>query len=127
MTISDHKWELPVLRYARNIIIYQYPVVWLIFMAILHVFITNNYPKLFSNNYPKYKFWVIYPFYAFTIIYIQIHFSQTITDCTRGNSNVLIFGIMLLIETMISVSNYMLITILNFLVLHYRHVLDNAY
>ena len=47
---------------TRNVVIYHYPPVGVIFMVILHVFIIKNYPNLFSNYYPKYTFWVIYPF-----------------------------------------------------------------
>ena len=35
---------------------------WGNFMEILYVFIIKNYPKLFSNYYPKFTIWVIYPF-----------------------------------------------------------------
>ena len=72
--LPKHRWELPVLRYPRNIVIYRYAVFGVIFIVILHVVIIINYPKLFSNYYPKYTFWAIYPFNAFTRIYIRIHF-----------------------------------------------------
>ena len=42
--------------------IYHYPVFGVIFVVILHAFIIKNYPNSFSNYYPKYTFWVIYPF-----------------------------------------------------------------
>ena len=51
-----HRWELPVLRYPRNMVIYHYPLVGVIFMVTLHVFIIKNYPNSFSNYYPKYTF-----------------------------------------------------------------------
>ena len=47
---------------TRNVVIYHDPQVGVIFMVILHVSIIKNYPNLFSNYYPKYTFWVIYPF-----------------------------------------------------------------
>ena len=47
---------------TRNMVIYHYPPVGVILMVILHVFIIKNYPNLFSNYYPKYIFWIIYPF-----------------------------------------------------------------
>ena len=46
---------------TRNVVIYHYPPVGVIFMVILHVSVIKNYPNLFSNYYPKYTFWVIYP------------------------------------------------------------------
>ena len=66
---------LLVLCYHRNMVIYHYPLVGVIFMVILYVFIIKSYPNLLPNYYPKYIFRVIYPFYAFRKIYIQIHFT----------------------------------------------------
>ena len=59
---GDHRRVLPVLRYPRNIFIYQYPLIGVIFMVILLIFIIQNYPNLFSKYYPKFTIWVIYPF-----------------------------------------------------------------
>ena len=59
---GGNRWALPVLHYPRNMVIYHYPPVGVIFMVILYVFIIINYPNLFSNYHPKYKIWVIYPF-----------------------------------------------------------------
>ena len=61
-TAEIHRWALPVFRYPRNVLIYHYPPIRVIFMVILHVFIIKNYPNLFSNYYHKYTIWVIYPF-----------------------------------------------------------------
>ena len=117
-------------------------------MVILHVLIikkTLNSSQIITlNSY----FGSFTPFRVFTRSYIRIHFPWALTDCTRGNGNVLIFwnhvsdrnnnfwqqlyrnyntrwyerkwkcshflGINFLIEIMISVSNYVVITILNF-------------
>ena len=57
-----HRCALPVLCYPKNMAIYHYPPIGVLFMVILHVFIIKNYPNLFSNYYPKYTIWVIYPF-----------------------------------------------------------------
>ena len=55
-------WVLPVLRYPRNMVIYHYPLIGVIYMVILHIFIIKNYPNFFSNYYPKYTIRVIHPF-----------------------------------------------------------------
>ena len=57
-----HRWALTVLHYPRNMVIYHYPLIGVIYMVILHVFIIKNYPNLSSNYYPKYKIRVNYPF-----------------------------------------------------------------
>ena len=62
VTGSHHRWVLPVLRYPRNMVIYHYPLIGVIFMVILHIFILKNYANLFSKYYPKYTIRVIYPF-----------------------------------------------------------------
>ena len=59
---SMHRRVLPVLHYPRNMVIYHYPLIGVIYMVILHVFKIKNYPNLFSNYYPKYKIQVISPF-----------------------------------------------------------------
>ena len=46
-------------------VIYSYPFSGVIFEVILHFFIIKNYPKLLSNYYHKFTFWVIYPFLCF--------------------------------------------------------------
>ena len=56
-----HRWVLTVLRSPRNMVIYHYPLIGVIYMVILHVFIIKNYPNFFSNYYPKYTIRVIYP------------------------------------------------------------------
>ena len=58
----NHRWVLPVLHYPRHMLIYPYPLILVIYMVILHAFIIKKYPNLFSNYYPKYISWVIYPF-----------------------------------------------------------------
>ena len=55
--ISDPPQQQPV----KNSPLYLKKCVQ-IFMVILHVFIIKIYPNLFSNYYPKYTIWVIYPF-----------------------------------------------------------------
>ena len=57
-----NRWVLPVLCYPRNMFIYHYPLIGVILMVILLIFIIQNYPNFFSNDYPKYTIWVIYPF-----------------------------------------------------------------
>ena len=44
-------------------VIYPHLLFGVVLMVILHVLIIKNYPKLFSNYYPKFIFWVTYPFY----------------------------------------------------------------
>ena len=53
-TTWRHRWELSVLCYPRNMVIYHYPPVEVILTVILHIFIIKNYSHLFSNYYPKY-------------------------------------------------------------------------
>ena len=95
---------------TRNVVIYHYPPVGVIFMVILHVFIIKNYPNLFSNYYPKYTFWVIYPF--------LMSLGEFIYEVTSPEHNPIVreemamfsfFGILFLIETMTSDRNYMVI------------------
>ena len=57
-----HRWEIPILRYPKNMVIYHYPPIEVILMVILYDFIIKYYPNLSSNYYPKYKIWFIYPF-----------------------------------------------------------------
>ena len=61
-TCGHHRRVLPVLRYPRNMVIYHYPLFWVIFMVIFLNFIIQNYPNYFSKYYPKFTIWVIYPF-----------------------------------------------------------------
>ena len=49
-------------------------------MVIFHVLIIKNHPKLFSNYYPKYKFWVIYPFLC---IYQNLYMNSLSLNITR--------------------------------------------
>ena len=58
----EHRWTLPVIHYPRNIVTYNNPPIGLIFMVILHGVLIKNYPNLFSNYYPRYIIWLIYPF-----------------------------------------------------------------
>ena len=44
---GKHRKVLPVLRYPRNMVIYHYPLIRVIFMVILHVFIIKSDPNLF--------------------------------------------------------------------------------
>ena len=89
--ICYHILELPVLGYPRNMVIYHYPVIGVIFIVNLYVFIIKI--TLISSQIITLNthFGSFTPFYAFMIIYIQIHFPWTLPDCTRGNGNVLIF------------------------------------
>ena len=48
---ESHIWALLVLHYPRNMVIYHYPLIGVIYMAILHVFIIKNYP-IFSQIIP---------------------------------------------------------------------------
>ena len=59
---GQHRRVLPVLRYPRNMVIYHYPLIGVIFMVILLIFIIQNYPNFFSKYYPKFTIQVIYPF-----------------------------------------------------------------
>ena len=60
------------------------------------------------------SFGQLIPFYEFKRIYIQIRLPQTLPDCTRGDGNFLIFwGILFLIEIMISNRNYKVVISLN--------------
>ena len=59
---TKHRRALPVLRYPRNMVIYHYPLIGVIFMVILLISIIQNYPNFFSKYYPKFTIWVIYPF-----------------------------------------------------------------
>ena len=43
----QHRWVLPVLRYPSNVIIYHYPIFWIILMVILLILIIQNYPNCF--------------------------------------------------------------------------------
>ena len=58
----NHRRVSPVLRYRRNMVIYHFPLIGVIFMVILLIFIIQNYPNFFSKYYPKFTIWVIYPF-----------------------------------------------------------------
>ena len=44
-----HRWVLPVLGYPRNMVIYHYPPIGVIYMVILHVFIIKNDPNCVSR------------------------------------------------------------------------------
>ena len=58
----QHGRVLPVFRYPRNMVIYHYPLIGVIYMVSLHIIIIKNYPNLFSKYYPKYTIRVNYPF-----------------------------------------------------------------
>ena len=104
----DHRWALPVLNYPRDLVISHYPSIEVIFMIILHVFIIKKNPNLFSNYYPKYTIWVVYPFilnlgeflYKFTF---PEHYPIVREEKAMFSS----FSIMFLIDTIISYRNYM--------------------
>ena len=86
----------PYIGSTYSLLSYKYenlplPYSWGNFYGDFPGFIIKNYPNLLSNYYPRYTFWVIYPFYAFTITYIWIQFPLTLNDCTKRNGNVLIF------------------------------------
>ena len=89
-------------------VIYHYPPIGVILMVILHVIIIKNHPNLFSNYYPKYTIWVIYPFI--------LNFGEFIYEVTLPEHYPIVreetamfssFGIMFLIYTMISNRSYM--------------------
>ena len=44
---GEHRRVLPVLRYPRNVVIYQYPLFWVILLVIFLIFIIQNYPNFF--------------------------------------------------------------------------------
>ena len=94
-----HRWELPVLHYPRNMVIYHCPLIGEIYMVILHVFIIKNYPNLFSNYYPKYTIRVNYSFilnfgeFIYEVILPEHH--PIVREETAMFSY---FGIMFLIE-----------------------------
>ena len=86
-----YRWALLVLHYPGNMVIYHYSLVGVIFMVLLHVIIikiTLNSSQIISLNT---NFGSFPPLYAFTRIYMQIHFPLTLPDCGIGNRNVLIF------------------------------------
>ena len=83
------------------VVIYHHPLVGVILMVILHIFIIKNYPIFFSNYYPKYTFWVIYPF--------LMNLGEFIYEVTSHEHNPIVrvemamfsfFGILFLIDTM---------------------------
>ena len=96
-------------------VIYPNPLFGVIFMITLHVSIIKHYPKLFSNYYPKFTFWIIY---SFLCVYEKLYINSISLNITRLYERKWqcshYFGIMFLIDTMISDSNYMVITILIF-------------
>ena len=57
-----HIWVFSVLRYPSNVVIYHYPLFWVILMVILLIFIIQNYLNFFPKYYPKFTIRVIYPF-----------------------------------------------------------------
>ena len=85
------------------------PSNWGNFLVILQVFIIKNHPNLFSNYYPKYTFWLIYPF--------LLNFGEFIYEVTfpehypiiQDETEITFFCIMFLIDTIISNRNYMAI------------------
>ena len=109
-TPLDHRWALPVFHYPRNMVIYHYPPIEVIFMVILYVFIIKNYPNLFSNYYPKYTIWVIYPFILNLGEFIyKVTFPEHYPIVQEETAMFSFFGIMFLIDTMISNRNYVAI------------------
>ena len=103
----SHRWALPVLYYLRNMEIYHYPPIGVVFMVILHVFIIKNYPYLFSNYYPKFTIWVIYPFILnFGDFIYEVTFPKHYLIVREGTAMLSYFGIMFLIDTMISKRDY---------------------
>ena len=57
-----HRWAFPVICYPRNMLIYHYLLIGVIFLVILLICIIQNYPNFFSKYYPKFTIRVIYPF-----------------------------------------------------------------
>ena len=79
-------------------------------MVIFHVFIIKNYPNLFSNYYPKYTIWVIYPFILnFGKFIYEVTFPEHYPIVREETVMFSYFGITFLIDTMISNRNYMAI------------------
>ena len=70
-----HIWNLSILHYPI-MVIYHYPLAGVILMVILHVFIIKNFSNFFSNYFPKYTYWVIFPFYTFTMIIYEFTFPE---------------------------------------------------
>ena len=105
--IIQHIWELTVPHYPRNMVIYHNSPIGVIFMVILHVFIIKNHPNLFPNYYPKYTIWVIYPFILNFGKFIYKVISPEHNPIVREETAMLsYFGIMFLIDTMISNRSY---------------------
>ena len=79
-------------------------------MVKFHVFIIKKPPNLFSNYYLKYTIWLIYPFILnlgeFTY---EVTFPEHYPIVREEYSMFSFFGIMFLIDTMISNRNYMAI------------------
>ena len=79
-------------------------------MVILQGFIIKNYPNLFSNYYPKYTIWVIYPFILnFGELICEVTFLEHYPIVREETAILSYFGIMFLIYTMILNIIYMAI------------------
>ena len=71
-------------------------------MVILHVFISINYPNLFSDYYPKFTTWVIYPFILnFGELLYEVSFPEHYPIVRKETAMFSYFGIMFLIEIQI--------------------------
>ena len=81
-TDVEHRWALPSVHYPRNMVIYHYPPIGVIFMVILHVFTTKNYPNFSSNYYPKHTIWVICPLY---LILENLYTKSVFLNITRSH------------------------------------------
>ena len=91
-------------------VIYHYPPIGVIFMVILHVFIIKNDPNLFSNYYPKYTIWVIYPFILNLGEFIyEFTFPEHYPIVLEETEMLYFLAIIFLIDTIISNRNYMTI------------------
>ena len=76
-------------------------------MVILYIFIIKNYPNLFSNYCPKFTIWVIYPFILnFGELIYEVTFPGHYMIVREETAMFSYFGIMFMIDTMISNRNY---------------------
>ena len=91
-------------------VVYHYPPIGVIFMVIFHVFIIKNYPNVFLKYYFKYKIWLIYPFILNLGEFIyKVTFPEHNPIVGKETEMCSFFGIIFLIDTIISNRNYMVI------------------
>ena len=104
----NHRWISPVLRYLRNMVIYHYPLIGVVYMIILHVFIIKNGPNLFSNYYPNSTIRLIYPFILnFGEFIYKVSLPEDYSIAQEETEMIYYFGIMFYYrDTMISKRNH---------------------